>query len=62
MSGKCESTRTRYGMLTMWFIRAMTRDPEKYKDPEVFNPDRFFDENGELNSDDVGYAFGFGRR
>ncbi|KAF9485046.1 cytochrome P450 [Pholiota conissans] len=43
-------------------VWAMTRDSEKYKDPEVFNPDRFFDENGELNSDDVGYAFGFGRR
>ncbi|KAF8174079.1 cytochrome P450 [Pholiota molesta] len=43
-------------------VWAMTRDSEKYKDPEAFNPDRFFDENGDLNNDDIGYAFGFGRR
>jgi cytochrome P450 len=42
--------------------RAMSRDSEKYKDPEVFNPDRFFNENGDLNDDDVSYTFGFGRR
>ncbi|KAF8183195.1 cytochrome P450 [Pholiota molesta] len=43
-------------------IWAMSRDSEKYKDPEVFNPDRFFNENGDLNDDDVSYTFGFGRR
>ncbi|KAF9484255.1 cytochrome P450 [Pholiota conissans] len=43
-------------------IWAMTRDPIKYENPEEFNPDRFFDNNGELNTDDVGYTFGFGRR
>lgn len=42
--------------------RAMSRDSGKYKDPEVFSPERFFDENGDLNDDDVRYAFGFGRR
>lgn len=42
--------------------RAMTRDPIKYKDPEVFNPERFLTEEGELNDDEVSYAFGFGRR
>jgi cytochrome P450 len=42
--------------------RAMTRDPAKYKNPEEFNPDRFLDENGKLNNDDVAYVFGFGRR
>ena len=40
----------------------MTRDPIKYKDPEEFNPERFLTEAGELNGDEVSYAFGFGRR
>ncbi|KAJ7773417.1 cytochrome P450 [Mycena metata] len=40
---------------------AMTRDESVYTDPERFNPDRFFTE-GKLNNDDVGIAFGFGRR
>ncbi|KJA23111.1 hypothetical protein HYPSUDRAFT_602568 [Hypholoma sublateritium FD-334 SS-4] len=43
-------------------IWAMSRDPIKYKDPEVFNPDRFLTEAGELNGDEVSFAFGFGRR
>ena len=40
----------------------MTHDPVKYKEPETFNPDRFLTETGDLNDDDVNYAFGFGRR
>ncbi|KJA23110.1 hypothetical protein HYPSUDRAFT_602382 [Hypholoma sublateritium FD-334 SS-4] len=43
-------------------VWAMTRDPVKYKDPEIFNPDRFLTETGELIDDEVTYAFGFGRR
>ncbi|KAF9480959.1 cytochrome P450 [Pholiota conissans] len=43
-------------------IWAMSRNSEKYKDPERFDPDRFFTESGELNKDDVNYTFGFGRR
>ncbi|KAF9484256.1 cytochrome P450, partial [Pholiota conissans] len=43
-------------------VWAMTRDPIKYKNPEEFNPDRFFDENNELNKDDMMFTFGFGRR
>lgn len=46
----------------MNLVRAMTRDPAKYKNPEEFDPDRFFDANNQLNNDDVTYAFGFGRR
>jgi len=40
----------------------MTRDEAKYIDPEAFKPERFFDENGNLNDDDTVLAFGFGRR
>jgi hypothetical protein len=40
----------------------MTRDPLKYENSEEFNPDRFFDENNELDDDDMTYTFGFGRR
>ncbi|KAF8964419.1 cytochrome P450 [Flammula alnicola] len=41
---------------------AMTRDPVKYEHPELFNPDRFLDRDGNLNDDDMTYTFGFGRR
>ena len=44
------------------FCRSMTRDPIKYKDPEEFKPERFLNEAGELNEDEVSYAFGVGRR
>ena len=40
----------------------MTRDENKYKDAHIFDPDRFFTANGELNDDDTILAFGFGRR
>ncbi|KJA21677.1 hypothetical protein HYPSUDRAFT_41817 [Hypholoma sublateritium FD-334 SS-4] len=43
-------------------IWAMAHNPEKYLNPDVFNPDRFFNEKGQLNDDDVYYIFGFGRR
>jgi len=43
-------------------VWAMTRDAVKYKDPETFNPDRFFTAEGKLNDDDMTYVFGFGRR
>lgn len=46
----------------LYLHRAITRDSNKYPDPDTFNPNRFFDDNGELNDDDVGYVFGFGRR
>ncbi|KAF8880414.1 cytochrome P450 [Infundibulicybe gibba] len=42
-------------------IWAMTRDESVYKDPDSFQPERYF-ENGELNDDDTVLAFGFGKR
>ncbi|PPQ67719.1 hypothetical protein CVT25_009325 [Psilocybe cyanescens] len=41
---------------------ALTRNEEKYPNPELFNPDRFFTADGQLNNDDTVLTFGFGRR
>ncbi|KAF8554406.1 cytochrome P450 [Imleria badia] len=43
-------------------IWAMTHNDAKYAHPERFQPERFLLENGDLNDDTVGYAFGAGRR
>ncbi|TFY66046.1 hypothetical protein EVG20_g5047 [Dentipellis fragilis] len=43
-------------------VWAMTRDPDEYPDPESFKPERFIKPDGMLNSDDMRYVFGFGRR
>ncbi|PPQ86501.1 hypothetical protein CVT25_008245 [Psilocybe cyanescens] len=40
---------------------AMAHDPEQYKDPELFNPERHFNEDGKL-TEEVNTFFGFGRR
>ena len=40
----------------------MTRNEDKYPKPDTFMPERFFDEHGNLNDDDMTLAFGFGRR
>ncbi|KJA18940.1 hypothetical protein HYPSUDRAFT_44792 [Hypholoma sublateritium FD-334 SS-4] len=50
------------GATVMSNIWAIAHDSKRYPDPDIFDPGRFLDENGELNNDDVGYAFGFGRR
>ena len=42
--------------------RAIAHDPKRYPESDEFKPDRFFDSDGQLNDDDVGYVFGFGRR
>ncbi|TFK40528.1 cytochrome P450 [Crucibulum laeve] len=41
---------------------ALGHNEATYPQPELFNPERFFDKDGKLNSDDVGFVFGFGRR
>ncbi|EIW84358.1 cytochrome P450 [Coniophora puteana RWD-64-598 SS2] len=40
----------------------MSRDPQRYPDPETFRPERFLTKDGELNGDDVRFTFGWGRR
>jgi cytochrome P450 len=50
------------GSLVMPNVWAITRDEAVYPDPEAFKPERFLEEDGSLNHDDVSYVFGFGRR
>ncbi|KAB5590648.1 O-methylsterigmatocystin oxidoreductase [Ceratobasidium theobromae] len=45
------------GTLVIGNVWALTRDPEVYKDPETFNPDRFLDPSVPLSP-----VFGWGRR
>lgn len=42
----------------------MTRNEDKYPNPDIFMPERFIDEHGNPNDDDMMFAssFGFGRR
>ena len=42
----------------------MTRNEDKYPKPDIFMPERFIDEHGNINDDDMMFAssFGFGRR
>ncbi|KAH7884292.1 cytochrome P450, partial [Phlebopus sp. FC_14] len=43
-------------------VMAMAHDETKYLDPFSFSLDRFLDDDGKLNNDDISYVFGFGRR
>jgi cytochrome P450 len=40
----------------------MTRNEDKYPKPDTFMPERFIDEHGNLNDDNMMLVFGFGRR
>ncbi|KAM6490495.1 Cytochrome P450, partial [Amanita muscaria] len=50
------------GSLVMPNVWAVTRNEEKYPEPESFHPERFLKSDRTLNEDTVLYAFGFGRR
>ncbi|KAF8880394.1 cytochrome P450 [Infundibulicybe gibba] len=43
-------------------IWAMTHDENVYNDPDTFQPERHFDDQGRLSKNDKILAFGFGRR
>ncbi|KAF7346476.1 hypothetical protein MSAN_01875700 [Mycena sanguinolenta] len=43
-------------------IWAMGHDESKYSNPDEFNPERFLNSDGQLNTDDHILGFGFGRR
>ncbi|KAH9478443.1 Cytochrome P450 monooxygenase [Psilocybe cubensis] len=43
-------------------IWALAHDEADYPEPHSFKPERFLDENGQLNDDDRILAYGFGRR
>ena len=40
----------------------MTRDRDIYDNPDIFNPERYLDDSGNLNDDDRVIAYGFGTR
>ncbi|KAF8869400.1 cytochrome P450 [Infundibulicybe gibba] len=50
------------GSIVFANIWAMNHNENFYKDSDVFRPERYFDDQGELNNDDAVLAFGFGRR
>ncbi|KIJ27205.1 hypothetical protein M422DRAFT_191307, partial [Sphaerobolus stellatus SS14] len=50
------------GATIMSNIWAMTHDPTKYSEPDVFKPERFLTSKGTLNDDNTILTFGFGRR
>ncbi|KIL71197.1 hypothetical protein M378DRAFT_154689 [Amanita muscaria Koide BX008] len=50
------------GAIIMPNVWSITRNEERYPEPELFRPERYFTEDGTLNKDTVSYAFGFGRR
>lgn len=50
------------GSVVIANIWAMAHDEPIYTQPELFRPERFLDDSGQLNDDDLVVAFGFGRR
>jgi cytochrome P450 len=53
----------RLGFLSNYHrIRAISRDPEVYPEPDAFKPQRWIDDEGRLRNDLAFFVFGFGRR
>ncbi|KAI1797845.1 CyP450 monooxygenase [Ganoderma leucocontextum] len=53
------------GSIVLGNIWAMSRNAQTFPNPEAFNPDRYFDDDGTWNTDvldPTAFAFGFGRR
>ncbi|KAF8152097.1 cytochrome P450 [Mycena galopus ATCC 62051] len=50
------------GTMVQANIWAMVQDESMYSHPDMFNPERFFNADGQLNADDRILTFGFGRR
>ncbi|KAM6490004.1 Cytochrome P450 [Amanita muscaria] len=50
------------GTIVLPNIWAISRNEDKYSNPDSFNPERFLNSDGTINDDTVSYAFGFGRR
>lgn len=43
-------------------LRAISRDPVAFPDPETFDPQRWLDSECRVRDDMKSFAFGFGRR
>lgn len=50
------------GTIVLPNLWALTRNEDKYPDPESFQPERFLNLDGTLNDDTASYVFGSGRR
>ncbi|KAI0034565.1 cytochrome P450 [Vararia minispora EC-137] len=50
------------GSTILWNAWAISHDPETYPNPNAFIPERFLDENGQLNGKEEDTNFGYGRR
>ena len=50
------------GAMVLSSVWHVLHDPEHFKDPENFNPDRFIDSYGRFINDERVIAFGIGKR